>query len=212
MGLVSAEANGRHQADIAELRNQGVFGLFCLGTELLVVASRTARLVALSLSIVVLQTPAFAGAASKRAIEIQKIQTYRQATWHWQRVIGIPRTPTSYGERRTTSSSYRKWILELWQRRDHRLRVKAAHVPHKRAWLCIHRGEGAWSARTGNGYYGGLQMDITFQREYGRYLLNLRGTADHWSPREQMWVAEHAYESGRGFHPWPNTARACGLI
>jgi hypothetical protein len=27
-----------------------------------------------------------------------------------------------------------------------------------------------------------------------------------------MWVAERAYRSGRGFYPWPNTARACGLI
>jgi hypothetical protein len=25
-------------------------------------------------------------------------------------------------------------------------------------------------------------------------------------------VAERAYRSGRGFYPWPNTARACGLI
>jgi hypothetical protein len=25
-------------------------------------------------------------------------------------------------------------------------------------------------------------------------------------------VAERAYRSGRGFYPWPNSARACGLI
>ncbi len=29
---------------------------------------------------------------------------------------------------------------------------------------------------------------------------------------EQMWVAERAHRSGRGFYPWPNTARYCGLI
>jgi hypothetical protein len=43
-------------------------------------------------------------------------------------------------------------------------------------------------------------------------LLRRKGTADHWTPLEQIWVAEHAYRSGRGFYPWPNTARDCGLI
>ena len=37
------------------------------------------------------------------------------------------------------------------------------------------------------------------------------GTANNWTPMEQMWVAERAYSSGRGFGPWPNTARMCGL-
>ena len=55
-------------------------------------------------------------------------------------------------------------------------------------------------------------MDLTFQRLYGSYLLRRKGTADRWTPVEQMWVAWRAYHSGRGFYPWPNTARACGLI
>jgi hypothetical protein len=79
-------------------------------------------------------------------------------------------------------------------------------------WLCIHRYEGAWDANTGNGYYGGLQMDKEFQQAYGPELLQAKGTADHWTPLEQMQVAERAYQSGRGFYPWPNTARMCGLI
>ena len=83
-------------------------------------------------------------------------------------------------------------------------------------WLCIHRyerhpGQG-WATRTGNGYYGGLQMDISFQRAYGGELLRRKGTANRWTAAEQMWVAERAYRSGRGFYPWPNTARYCGLI
>src|SRR5205085_646291 len=61
-------------------------------------------------------------------------------------------------------------------------------------------------------YYGGLQMDLGFQRTYGRYLLARKGTANHWTPLEQMWVAERALRAGRGFYPWPNTARYCGLI
>lgn len=71
---------------------------------------------------------------------------------------------------------------------------------------------GNWSINTGNGYYGGLQMDISFQRAYGRELLRRKGTANNWTAAEQMWVAERAYRSGRGFYPWPNTARSCGLI
>ena len=52
----------------------------------------------------------------------------------------------------------------------------------------------------------------SIQRRYGRDLLRRKGTADHWLPLEQIWVAEKARRSGRGFYPWPNTARACGLI
>lgn len=80
------------------------------------------------------------------------------------------------------------------------------------AWLCIHRYEGPWNANTGNGYYGGLQMDYAFMSSYGGRYLSQYGTADHWTPAQQMEVAERARLSGRGYFPWPNTARACGLI
>jgi hypothetical protein len=81
-----------------------------------------------------------------------------------------------------------------------------------RAFLCIHGGEGAWNANTGNGYFGGLQMDYGFMRTYGSAYLARYGTADHWPPAVQIAVAIRAYASGRGFYPWPNTARACGLL
>jgi hypothetical protein len=54
-------------------------------------------------------------------------------------------------------------------------------------------------------------MDVAFQQTYGRDLFRAKGTADHWSPLEQMWVAERAYAT-RGFWPWPNTARYCDLL
>ena len=38
-----------------------------------------------------------------------------------------------------------------------------------------------------------------------RHLLR-RGWADHWTPLEQMWVAERAHRSGRGYGAWPSTA------
>ena len=79
------------------------------------------------------------------------------------------------------------------------------------AFQCVHRYEGSWDARTGNGYYGGLQMDVGFQQAYGRELLDVKGTADRWTPAEQIAVAITAHAT-RGFYPWPNTARMCGLI
>lgn len=78
-------------------------------------------------------------------------------------------------------------------------------------WLCIHHYEGSWTANTGNGYYGGLQMNWGFMQTYGPALLARKGTADHWTPAEQMMVAERARQT-RGYWPWPNTARMCGLL
>jgi hypothetical protein len=156
--------------------------------------------------------PALAGASSRRESEIQQIERFRQTTWHWQTVMGVRRAPSDFSERRTNDAAYRHWVWRLWRDRANRIERLASNPPHKRQWLCIHRGEGPWKANTGNGYYGGLQMDLTFQRSYGPYLLRTKGTANRWTPYEQMWVAERAYRSGRGFYPWPNTARACGLI
>lgn len=95
----------------------------------------------------------------------------------------------------STSRAQRQSPTALWQ-----------------AFTCIHRHEGAWNANTGNGYYGGLQMDSSFMRTYGGDYLTAWGTADNWPPAVQIAVAMRAYLSGRGFYPWPNTARMCGLI
>jgi Transglycosylase-like domain len=100
-----------------------------------------------------------------------------------------------------------------WQRREYRQTRRKLRPPirHYSAWLCIHRYEGAWNANTGNGYYGGLQMDYDFMSTYGKSLLRRKGTANNWTPYEQMLVAERAHRT-RGFHPWPRTARKCGLL
>jgi hypothetical protein len=125
------------------------------------------------------------------------------------------RTPTG-NYTRVKNLSYRVWVRNLWHRRALRTWKRAQRPPRREAWLCIHRYERnpwqGWRTNTGNGYYGGLQMDISFQRTYGRDLFRRKGTANRWTPLEQMWVAERAYRAGRGFYPWPNTARACGLI
>jgi hypothetical protein len=136
----------------------------------------------------------------------QKIDRYRHRTWHWQRVMGRPVTLTL--EHPPANPEQR---IETWRRIAARTRYVALHPPHLQAWSCIHHYEGAWNDPNAP-YYGGLQMDLSFQRAYGRHLLVRKGTANRWTPLEQMWVAERALRAGRGYHPWPNTARYCGLI
>jgi hypothetical protein len=101
-------------------------------------------------------------------------------------------------------------LARMWRRREHATWWRANHPPQLNGWLCIHRYEGSWTD-SGEPYWGGLQMDLGFQETYGRWLLRHKGTADHWSPLEQIWVAVRAWRV-RGFSPWPNTARYCGRV
>ncbi len=139
--------------------------------------------------------------------EVQRlIDRYRHQTWHWQRTMGrkpmreLPDPPADVAAK-----------ISVWKRVALQTRRAAQNPPHKLQWLCIHRFEASWSDPNPP-YYGGLQMDLSFQRMYAAHLLRRKGTADHWTPLEQMWVAERAHRAGRGFYPWPNTARYCGLI
>jgi hypothetical protein len=157
-----------------------------------------------------------ADARPQRATLLAQIDDLRAETWRLQRLMGKPRTRTSYVERTTKGDAYLRWVRDLWRKRALVAAERAAKPPHRSQWLCIHRHEShpvqRWRTRTGNGFYGGLQMNIAFQRRYGAELLRRKGTADRWTPIEQMWVAERAHRTGLGFHPWPNTARYCGLI
>ncbi|HKD94268.1 MAG TPA: hypothetical protein VKB43_06115 [Gaiellaceae bacterium] len=136
------------------------------------------------------------------------IRHFRLDTRHWQTVMA-GRPPAK--SRRLAAHSLPRLIQlnRRWQRTAHRTWLRATHPPKLHDWLCIHRYEGSW-ADSGSPYWGGLQMDLSFQQTYGSWLLRHKGTADHWSPLEQIWVAERASHS-RGFSPWPNTARDCGL-
>jgi hypothetical protein len=49
-------------------------------------------------------------------------------------------------------------------------------------------------------------------RRYGADYVERWGTADGWPAWAQLDTAERAYRAGRGFFPWPNSARACGLF
>jgi hypothetical protein len=142
---------------------------------------------------------------------VRKIHRFERATWGWQRLMGVRRTPTRRLYLRTRDSDYRLHILAQWHRRAIHARRRAHNPPHEGAWRCLQRHEGAWTDPS-DPYWGGLQMDRSFMRAYAPRHLLRRGWANRWSPVEQMWVAERAMRAGRGFYPWPNTARRCGLI
>jgi hypothetical protein len=141
---------------------------------------------------------------------VSKTRAYRRETWRWQDLMAKRRTPAGKGELHI-SHTYRLWVNRLWRSRAVTAKTRAQHPPRYREWMCIHRYEGGWTLIDGP-YYGGLQMNMEFQRMFGRELLARKGTANRWTPLEQIWVAERAYRSGLGYQPWPNTARMCGLL
>ena len=142
---------------------------------------------------------------------VRKIHRYERATWGWQRLMGVRRTPTRRLYLRTRNREFRLHVLAQWHRRAIRARHRAHNPPHEHAWRCLQSYEGAWKD-SGDPYWGGLQMDRSFMRAYAPRHLLRRGWADRWSAVEQMWVGERALRAGRGFYPWPSTARICGLI
>lgn len=184
-------------------------------TLCLVLAGSIAGWVWLALS----PEPATAGGRTilvKQPEILGQIVRYQRTTWRWQRVMGARLTQSTGSARRIQNAGYRRWVRDVWRKRALRARRLAQHPPHRAAWLCLHLHERhprqGWKTRTGNGFYGGLQMDRRFMALYGWRLLKTKGTADKWTPLEQMWVSETALRAGRGFYPWPNSARACGLI
>jgi hypothetical protein len=146
----------------------------------------------------------------------------RTRTWHWQAVTGVSRASTIRGAGGYHSPGYLRWIEGRWNRRRlhayklaHRARPvyrtlsSTGGIAHEALWLCIHSGEGAWNANTGNGYYGGLQMTSPWGS--GVYYVY---RADLLTPYEQMRKAELGYiASGHSITwlegQWPQTSLPC---
>ena len=147
--------------------------------------------------------PAAAKHHGRHRVNRRLLAHYVAVTRRWSAVMGVHRRTPRVA---ATTRSFR-----TWRNLARRTYLAYMHPPHKRGWLCIHRFEGAWSD-DGDPYWGGLQMDRGFMEFYAPKHLLAHGWANNWSPLDQMWVAERAYRSGRGYYPWPNTARYCGLI
>lgn len=137
------------------------------------------------------------------------VQHYRAGTRRWLTVIRG--RPPRHVSRRLNARSVLglRELAMTWRHREHAAWWRANHPPDFGGWLCIHHYEGSWTD-SGSPYWGGLQMNLSFQATWGGWLLRHKGTADHWSPLEQIWAAVRASRV-RGFSPWPNTARYCGM-
>jgi hypothetical protein len=156
------------------------------------------------------QQQAMMAKAAKLRLRIKK---YRKVTWRWQDVMQAARKHKPYFAHTSRHNVPNlKRLVRIWKNSAMRANKRAHQPPPGMwAWLCIHRHEGPWNSNTNPIYDGGLQMDMTFQRMYGAKWLRLKGPAYNWTPLEQIWTAVRAWRT-RGFYPWPNTARACGLL
>jgi hypothetical protein len=156
----------------------------------------------------------------KTSLPARTARAYAAATRRAVRLgIRRPPTPPKPADARGRREQFAYWhTVSRWlERRSERLRRSerplSQRIAHYAQWQCIarHESHGTWDISTGNGYYGGLQMDRGFQQTYSPRLYASKGTADNWTVEEQMLTAEKAFAS-RGFTPWPNTARTCGLL
>jgi hypothetical protein len=157
--------------------------------------------------------PACAAYCQARALRRRLMRVHRRTVALARRTaLPVPPPPPRLGwrrERLRMQLSHQARMLGTYRLRARRpLRVRLARFT---AWVCIHRHEAAWND-TGDPYWGGLQMDRGFMRAYGRDMITRHhgGLADTWTPSEQIVVAERAYHA-RGFSPWPQTARSCGV-
>jgi hypothetical protein len=143
----------------------------------------------------------------------EKIHYLKRQKWHDNSIIRWWHNHRELAGTETTKDvKWAKQSLRIVQRNLHALLtpVVSASSGVISALLCIHRYEGSWDDPNPP-YWGGLQMDLTFQQTYGNYYLRHLGTADHWPIAVQLQVAARAVAS-RGYSPWPNTARDCGLL
>jgi hypothetical protein len=118
---------------------------------------------------------------------------------------------TRHAEEHTASVPYLVWMLRLWHgRANHYGRALKHRLPVYSKLLCIHRHEGGWTSYSPAGpYYGGLQMDRSFESHYGHRFLARFGDARHWGRQLQVAAAYRAV-TAVGYSPWPVSRGACG--
>lgn len=88
--------------------------------------------------------------------------------------------------------------------------IQAAAISGETVWdtIVLCEASGNWNINTGNGYYGGLQMDMTFWSNYGGFEYSRR--PDQATREEQIIIAERGL-AVQGWGAWPACSAKYGL-
>lgn len=108
------------------------------------------------------------------------------------------------GAMATTGLGPREYLTAVGE-----LRGTSYPQPPRGIWdrLAACEATGNWRAATGNGYFGGLQQDMTFWRRYGG--LSFAARPDLASRDAQITVAERGL-AVQGWGAWPVCSRVIG--
>lgn len=164
----------------------------------------------------------------------QAISHHRQATARVldRKCLPNPYRPYQYKRVATIPAGRVKPIERTWGRRLHTA-FRVHSVCNSPRYLA-HRWAESWAGRCvsagvgvpGNGesggnirsrsipsgtYRGKWQMNMAFERAYGPSFVRRWGRADNWPEWAQDVAAWRGWQA-RGWSPWPNTARMCGLL
>jgi hypothetical protein len=134
------------------------------------------------------------------------IEVKRKATWRWQDKILVPRTRSSYQDKRSRGCAYLHWISNLWQGRAQSafqtwvdLRDPEEAICHVFGVYCSEALSVSWCESryhitAHNGQYLGLfQMGSSERALYGH----------GYTALEQAVAAYHYFvSSGRNWSPW----------
>lgn len=114
----------------------------------------------------------------------------------------VPSAATGTSYRPTFDGTVLKYVDR--SRRPSSLRVsrQARRRPVAHNWNALAACESSsnWSTNTGNGYYGGVQMDLTFWRNYGG--MRFAPRPDLATKAQQITVAERGLRV-QGIGSWP---------
>lgn len=126
--------------------------------------------------------------------------------------LGIILHPTRR-ERYTVDVTALRAMANHWHRRSHGYKLRLIRrAPVYAALACIHSYEGSWDAYSSAGpYYGGYQMDPTFEATYGPDYVRLWGDASSW-PAAMQTAAAYRATRAVGYTPWPSSAALCGVL
>jgi hypothetical protein len=126
--------------------------------------------------------------------------------------LGIILTPHNR-ERLTVDVDALEAMDARWHLRAHKYRAELRlRAPVYADLACIHGYEGSWWSYSPAGpYYGGYQMDPTFEQHYGADYVAIWGDANNW-PAPMQTAAAYRATLEVGFSPWPSSAAACGLL